>query len=282
MARSLFRSTRSALALALLALAGPACAQEPAETRAPLMLMGTVPIYWGESDQLSDLLSGSNDPHWARPVLERGFTLVPLDTLAPDQLAQGGGRLLLAQPRTLSAAENVALDDWVRGGGHVLLFADPLMTGESRFGIGDRRRPQDVALLSPLLGHWGLQLQFDDEQALGLVPGDAGVTGLPVNLPGRLVASAGGECRVLGDGLAARCQLGAGEALIVADAAVLDLAGPWPGAERGLAALIESIFRVHVQAMGEIGDGAVRHHQNGGIPPVPDSVTYPEGPANLP
>ena len=30
----------------------------------------------------------------------------PLDTLDPAQLASGGGRLLMAQPRTLSAAEN--------------------------------------------------------------------------------------------------------------------------------------------------------------------------------
>ena len=73
-------------------------------------------------------------------------------------------RLLLAQPRALSGPENVALDAWVRGGGHLLLFADPMMTGESRFGIGDRQRPQDVILLSPILNRWCRDPQFDQNQ----------------------------------------------------------------------------------------------------------------------
>jgi len=37
-------------------------------------------------------------------------------------------------------------------------------------------------------------------------------------------------------------SVGMGRALVVADAAVLDLAGPWPGAPQGLAALVESAF----------------------------------------
>jgi hypothetical protein len=239
------------------------------------MVMGTVPIYWGEAADFNDLLNGGGAPHWARALLERGFVLVPLDTLDPAQMASGGGRLLMAQPRTLSAAENVALDNWVRGGGHVLLFADPLMTGESRFGIGDRRRPQDVALLSPLLTHWGLDLQFDDDQLLGVVTGDAGVARLPVNLPGRLAALADGSCAVLGDGLAARCTLGAGEALVVADAAVLDHAGPWPGAQAGVAALIESIFPGTAGFLGDFGESPDQLNGNGGILPFSDSVDTP-------
>ncbi|MES2700471.1 MAG: ABC transporter [Pseudomonadota bacterium] len=274
MTRSWSRSIKLACAIAL-ALAAPASAQAPADPRPPLMVMGTVPIYWGEAADFSDLLNGGGDPHWARALLERGFVLVPLDTLDPAQLAANGTHLLMAQPRTLSAAENVALDNWVRGGGHVLLFADPLMTGESRFGIGDRRRPQDVALLSPLLTHWGLDLQFDDDQLLGVVSGNAGVAQLPVNVPGRLAALPGGSCVALGDGLAARCALGAGEALVVADAAVLDHAGPWPGAKAGLAALLESIFPGAAEHLGDFGESPDQLDVNGGILPFSDSAGPP-------
>lgn len=281
MARSWSRSIRFACAIAL-ALAAPAAAQAPADPRPPLMLMGTVPIFWGEAAEFADLVNGGGDPHWARAVLERGFALVPLDRLDPAQLAAGGTRLLMAQPRTLSAAENVVLDGWVRGGGHVLLFADPLMTGESRFGIGDRRRPQDVALLSPLLAHWGLELQMADDQVLGVVTGEAGVTRLPVNVPGRLVALPEGSCVVLGDGLAARCTLGAGEALVVADAAVLDHEGPWPGAQAGLAALVESIFPGTAGQLGEFGEDMQATHEIGGNPPFPDSLPMARDSSGMP
>lgn len=283
MARNWLRTTRAALLLGLLALAGPACAQDGAGAeRPPLLLMGTIPIYWGEAGELPDLINGGATPHWVRAVLERGFALVPLDTLSAETLPPAGGRLLLAQPRTFSPAENVALDAWVRAGGHVLLFADPLMTGESRFAIGDRRRPQDVALLSPLLTHWGLDLQLADQPAPGLMPGDAGVAQFPVNQPGRLTALAEGACTVLGNGLAARCALGGGEALVVADAALLDIAGPWPGAERGLAALVDSAFGVNVRVSGEIGDGAQGDSGNGGILPFSAVAPVAKGYADPP
>jgi hypothetical protein len=278
MASKLLRRTRAALALGLLALSGPACAQErPVAEHPPLLLMGTIPIYWGEAGELTDLLNGGATPHWARPVLERGFALVPIDALSTGTLPASGGYLLLAQPRTLSAVENVALDAWVRAGGHVLLFADPLMTGESRFNIGDRRRPQDVALLSPLLNHWGLDLHLADQVGLGLRSGDAGVAQVPVNQPGTLEALPDGACAVLGQGLAARCTLGAGEALVVADAALLDIEGPWPGAETGLAALVDSAFGINLRAVGEIGDGAQPDSGNGGILPFSESRPITEG-----
>ncbi|MXO72788.1 ABC transporter [Alteraurantiacibacter buctensis] len=278
------RRTSTTLGLAAwLALAGPAAAQDAAApVRPPLLLMGTIPIYWGEAGELTDLLHGGATPHWARGVLERGFELVPLDTLSAETLPPAGGRLLLAQPRTLSAPENVALDAWVRGGGRVLLFADPLMTGHSRFAIGDRRRPQDVALLSPVLTHWGLELALADQPAPGLVPGDAGVAQFPVNQAGKLMALPAGACRVLGDGVAARCALGAGEVLVVADAALLDIDGPLAGAEAGLAALVDSAFGVDLGETGKIGDGARGASGNGGNPPFSDSHADHHGHADPP
>lgn len=132
-----------ALAGALLLLASACEANEPPQDepgkRPDIGLMGTIPVYWGESDSLGDLVDGRANEHWARERIEARFAIVPLDALTPESLASLR-RLIMAQPRALSPAENVALDAWVREGGHLLLFADPMLTGESRFPIGDRRR----------------------------------------------------------------------------------------------------------------------------------------------
>jgi hypothetical protein len=216
------RSLERALAAALLIFASGCRAEDAApadgaEQRPELGLMGTIPLYWGEEAAFGDALSGQATRHWARAQLEARYTLHPLDTLSADSLA-GIDFLLLAQPRALSGPENVALDAWVRGGGRLLLFADPLLTGESRFPIGDRRRPQGAILLSPILGHWGLRLEFDDSRAEGVALAEGRI---PVNLPGAFVSQ--GDCAVESDGLIARCALGQGRVLAVADAAVLDL-----------------------------------------------------------
>lgn len=215
------RRSLSAIAFAIaLGFAAAAAAQEP---KPALGLMGTIPVYWGEAEGLSDLLGNAAAPHWARAQLEADYTLRPLDTLGEADLADLEF-LLLAQPRALSPAENVALDAWVRGGGRLLLFADPMLTGHSRFAIGDRRRPQDVILFSPIFAHWGLRLEFDVDRP----EGDETVTvegvAIPVNRPGRFaVIDDAGPCSTEAEGLMASCRLGEGAAIILADAAVLDL-----------------------------------------------------------
>lgn len=147
-------------------------------------------------------------------MLEDGHRLVALDTLLHlEALAD----LVIAQPRPLEPAENVALDSWVRGGGHVLLFADPLLTSESRFALGDPRRPADTVLLGPILAHWGLALREGRESA---------GTPFPVAAPGELSLLGDGprDCRIEQNGLIAQCRIGKGSALIVADAALLEVA----------------------------------------------------------
>lgn len=235
---SIARSLRRALAGAF-GLAVAACAQaETADPAAELGLIGSIPIYWGESGGVEDLLGGQAEPHWARALLEESYRLRPLDTLDADALA-GLDLLLLAQPRPLSPAENVALDAWVRGGGRLLLFADPLLTGESRFPLGDRRRPQDTILLSPLLGHWGLALEFDGDQPAGIRLVDAGGVPLPVDLAGRFAAvEPQSGCRLEAEAIVAWCAIGSGAALVVADAALLDLHDPHPAAAPAIRALI--------------------------------------------
>ena len=228
------RSLKLALA-GLLVLAAAAVAwalvrgPSPLAQRGPLGLFTSLPLYWGEDGAFADLLDPAAEPHWARILVEEQRELQPLDVLTPQALA-GLKDLLLAQPRALSPAENVALDDWVRGGGRLLLFADPLLTEESHFPLGDRRRPQDVVLLSPILARWGLELQLDEDQPMGERTATPAGISLPVNLPGNLslvptTADALSRCELMAQGIAADCRIGQGRALVIADAAVLERQG---------------------------------------------------------
>ncbi|MFC3102061.1 hypothetical protein [Altererythrobacter lauratis] len=274
-------------------------AQDTAEPRPVLALMGTIPIYWGEADGLTEMLlpvqiapDGDHDhandqghdhapgrshahrqghTHWARGVLEAQFALVPVSYLSAEALAAHTA-LLLAQPRALTAEENVALDGWVRAGGRVLLFADPMMTGESRFALGDRRRPQDVALLSPILTHWGLELLFDDEQQGGLrFLGEDGLGTdgghFPVNLTGTW-RSSNADCRLSHGDVVVTCRLGDGAAVLVADAAILDIDGPYPGAAEGLLALSAAFAGEVGEIAGNGAFAALAARETGGNPGI--------------
>lgn len=235
----MLRSPSLALLAALLA-ATPACSQPAPEPAAPLELglSGTIPIYWGEAAGPAELLSGGTT-HWARAQVERSFTLRPLDLLDDDSL-DGLERLLLAQPRALSPEENVALDAWVRGGGQLLLFADPLLTGESRFAVGDRRRPQDIVLLSPILTRWGLTLLFDEDQPPGFTVREVAGISVPLNLAGHFAGET--ACTLAGQAVLARCAIGKGTVTILADAALLDLHKPHPAAPAALDRLMAEAF----------------------------------------
>ena len=235
------------MALALLAvllgwLTAPPSSLAP-QMRPPLGLFTSLPLWWGEADdvaaQIAAPQNSQSQTNWARTVLEERHRVVLLDTLlAPEGIAD----LLMAQPRPLAPQENVALDRWVRGGGHLLLFADPMLTWESRFALGDRRRPQDTVLLSPILAHWGLQLRFDPDQP-GELRENAG-TGLPVRLAGTLAPLPGGEaaCRIEGEGLLADCRIGQGRVLILADSALLEPSDQPAVRARKLRALMARAF----------------------------------------
>lgn len=124
-----------------------------------------------------------------------------------------------------------------------MLLADPRMTGESRYSIGDKRRPHDVTLLTPILAHWGLAMTFDEDQPDGYRTEQAGGGPVPVNLPGQLSVMAGSsQCRVSGGGVLALCVLGRGRATVVADAAVLDSQAPREPAVTALVRLAAQAF----------------------------------------
>ncbi|HQS98137.1 MAG: hypothetical protein B7X90_05275 [Novosphingobium sp. 17-62-19] len=234
---------RTALALALVvatALTGWLLFTSTGRQDRALGLFTSLPILWSETGDLKQLVDAPTKPHWARTALEQRGRLIPLDTLLDLSALR---ELVIAQPRPLAPEENVSLDAWVRKGGHVLLFADPMLTQDSAFALGDRRRPQDVVLVSPILARWGLGLTFDEDQPAG-VRESAG-EGLSVNLPGAFTIIAGGHdavCRIGRNGLVARCDVGKGRAVLVADAALLETGEDENARISGLNGLMDEAF----------------------------------------
>lgn len=211
----------------------------------PIGLFTSLPILWADSPELGSELRPDAAPHWALKVFAARGKIEPLDMLAGstgaaplDKLR----RLVIAQPRPLGPAENVALDDWVRGGGHLLLLADPALTQDSAFALGDPRRPQAVALLSPILGRWELDLLFDDSQTMGETSREVMGMATPVNLPGRFATRGQANCRLWADGLAVTCAIGKGRVVALADAAVLEPGDPSGTRSKAFAALLDAAF----------------------------------------
>ena len=234
----------TALSLLVAGALAWALADGPSDKR-PLGLFTSLPIVWNESGSIEETLDGAGEPHWVRGALEVDHRIEPLDTLDGPELKQLD-RLVLAQPRPLAPAENVALDDWVRGGGRLLLFADPMLTEHSRFTYGDRRRPQDVVLISPILRRWGLELSFDEEQNDAPRSAALGDASIPVRLAGELALATPGapaSCALMAGGLVAECVIGKGRAVILADAAVLEAERVEDGPEGALAELLRRAFR---------------------------------------
>jgi hypothetical protein len=184
----------------------------PAPAKPRLLLMTALPIVWGEG--------GAFDPE-SRPaeayrLLQDEFDVALLDSLDEPSLASGR-LLLLAQPRWLAPAELVALDSWVRRGGRALILTDPTLAWPSELPVGDVRRPPPVGLLSPLLGHWGLSLA--PPAAPEPLTANIGGRKLALHAPGMLHSSTL-SCNIRHP-FAADCRIGAGRALVLADADLL-------------------------------------------------------------
>lgn len=182
-----------------------------------LMVMTALPIIWGEK--------GAFDPE-SRPAaaymaLQREFTIQPLDYLDEASLASGQ-LLFLAQPRALAPSELAVLDQWVRSGGRALILTDPWLAWPTQLPLGDVRRPPPVGLLGPLLGHWGLRLEPPQQPGLVIVDrrGQQGIRRLAMAAPGRF-ATDESECQMGAAPYLARCRIGEGEAILLADADLL-------------------------------------------------------------
>ncbi|GAA4643222.1 hypothetical protein GCM10023115_11820 [Pontixanthobacter gangjinensis] len=218
---------------------------QQADEKTRLGLVTSLPIYWSESAEFGDLLQEDQAPHWVRELLEQSYDIVPIDSLAGAENMQLNeqlallDRLALMQPRPLSPPEYVALDQWVNDGGKLLLFADPLLTEHSAFALTDRRRPQSIALISPILERWGLKQYFDEDQAEGLQQVSFMEIQIDVDQPGYFenVRNGTASCVIRADGLVAECTIGKGRALIVSDAALLDADNGTEGAKKAVKAL---------------------------------------------
>lgn len=199
--------------------------------RQPLGLMTSLPIYWPEGADMSDIVSGRVEAPWMRQELEQRFTLQPIDTLSPDgELSDaasplaGMDNLLIVQPRGFSPADNVALDDWVRAGGHALIAVDPMLTGHYDVSIMDPRHPVVSALIPNVFAHWGLEVHFSENQPLSGREVDLDDTPLPVLMAGWFVLADEGQkqCQLKAEGTVAECSIGQGHVTLLADAAIFE------------------------------------------------------------
>lgn len=224
------------------ALAGCGSQAPIHKERGTFGLSTSLPLVWSESGDIRGQLAQPKAAHWALAAMARRGQVVPLDTLSgPRGLARlEGASLVMAQPHPLTPEENVALDAWVRAGGRLLLFADPMLTAHSDYALGDPRRPEAIAMLSPILRHWGLELQFDDTQPAGERVVQVFGTALPVDLPGRFEVR-GAACGREAEGLVVECAVGRGRVIAVADAAVFD--GEDAGRTAALEALLDRLVR---------------------------------------
>ena len=155
-------------------------------------------------------------PLWQ--ALSQRLALQPVDTPVGGAMHHAK-TLLLVQPRALAPAEVLALDRWVRDGGRAVVLADPdLRWPDPAAGAS---RPPRASLLGPLLDRWGVVLK----PAPSPVPGAAPVERRFLD-DGSLLRTAGtsswglkgGDCALSAAALVARCRIGRGTAVLVADA----------------------------------------------------------------
>jgi hypothetical protein len=93
----------------------------------------------------------------------------------------------------------------------------------SDLAIGDKRRAPPVTLLDPLYQHWGLALDGPVPEGAPVAAGM--IEGQPVALaaPGQWrFGEVARNCRIEPGNLVADCHFGSGEAILVADADMLD------------------------------------------------------------
>lgn len=190
----------------------------PRSERPELLLLTSLPLAFGESFSIE----ATGSP--VLTALEQRYRVKAIPTASADAL-DGARLLLMAQPLAQPAEDLVALDRWVREGGRLLLLADPMLEWADGRPLGDPTRPPPMFMDTGLLAHWGLRLDAPDQRG----DRDAELAGRPVTArsPGLLH----GACEVSKDGVVARCRVGKGEALIVADADFLD----WTREGRGKA-----------------------------------------------
>ena len=203
-----------------------------ADTQKPvLMVLTTLPLLFPEEFTLEG--GGSK----ALSALERRYRVMPIGTTDAASLKQGR-LLLMAHPLAQPADALVDLDRWVREGGRVLLLADPQLDWPSGRPLGDKLRPPPSFADTGLLKHWGLTVAAPAESG----PQQRELAGRRI-----LTASSGmlsGSCEIERGGFVARCALGKGRAVVVADADFLNVEEPDGPTESNLDALVAELDRL--------------------------------------
>lgn len=209
------RGLVAALLLALLVAAAVVARDPRSRSEGPhprLLLLTGLPLLFTEQFTLD----APNSP--LIDELRAQYEVVPIDTTSPASL--GRAQLLaMLQPHAQTAENLVTLDDWVRRGGRLVLFADPKLDWPSTLPLGDLSRPPANFADTGLLAHWGLRLDAPDK--LGPAQISLGGTKATTSSPGSLVRT-DGACQIEPGGLVARCSIGRGKAIIVADSDLLD------------------------------------------------------------
>lgn len=206
-----------ALALSALAQRPAAVAGEPVE----VAILSALPLH-GARSQGGGELAAPGGRSALDAVLLPAIRLRPIDALDAASL-RGVSGLLLAQPRALAPDELAALDRWVRSGRRAVLLVDPDLLWESRYPLAHPLAPPRASLLGPLLEHWGLRLEAGTATGGDPVVRQSLTNGAMMQsaTPGRLAAmrdrAGDAPCRLEQAGLVARCKLGAGRAIVVAD-----------------------------------------------------------------
>ncbi len=197
--------------------------------RPNLLLLTSLPVIF--SEQFS--LQGGGSP--ALAALQSRYRVMPISVTGTADLTRGR-LLLLAHPAAQLPEDLVALDDWVRRGGRVLLLADPLLEWPSERPLGDPLRPPPMFPDTGLLAHWGLRLDAPDER--GPAVRKLGGYDIQTVSPGRFT---GAGCDISGDAAVARCRIGKGRAIVVADADFLDVERLGKRGEHNLDGLVAAL-----------------------------------------
>ncbi len=242
----------AALTLVLMVMMGlllqcsPASTSQPAENIPPakIQLMTSLPIIWGEGGSMEDILSGKATPaaiyaHW-----QKRYDMTAVDSF--EGLANSDTDIvLLAQPPAMDPADIATIDSWVRAGGKAIILTDPMLVWPTSLPLGDKRRPLASGLLSPLLNYWGLALQLPPKEETGVAemafPNakiiTVGIGTFESIAPDK---SSHADCAFSVANVIARCKVGDGHAILLADADFLndalwgDQAGVDHGDARGL------------------------------------------------
>lgn len=223
------------VAVLLLLLPGCSAASAPEQQRiakAQVALLTSLPIVWGEGASVRAIIAQQSEPHPLFRAMEGQMHVRAVDTLIDIADWQPKPIALLIQPRALPPADMVALDQWLRAGGRAIIITDPMLDWPSDLPFGHPQRALASGLLSPLLGHWGIELRWQPGSLAGQQAQIAGRS-VPIVQAGEwaVVRAADGISCDRDGAIVMGCQIGRGSALLIADADWLHRADPIVAAE---------------------------------------------------